>query len=217
MKHATPASLLACAALCLTLNLATTSAKAEMVYGDQVYGYNYGYNYGVLPTYASYYNGYRVAYADPTLVNYPYLTWDTRWHYAHTRELPLRYGNLAINEDNLGTIRHYAVTLNSRPVLYANNQPGILRVSKTFALDHEDAVIFTAYQGDGVCAYKNYLLTVHSDGSFNQPKEVGNCGSSYEAHVANGALIMNFPMASLANGWASWDMWRYQNDELARM
>jgi len=166
--------------------------------------------------YTVYHPGYyNAAYAQPVLLTSPTM-WTDRWHYVHSEEVPIRYGHLDVNEDNLGTIRHYAVTLNGQPVLFANNQPGILRVSQTYRMDREDAVIFTAYHGDGVCAYKSYLLTVHSDGSFNSPKEIGNCNSGYEAHVADNALFISFPRLHML-GMSTWDVWRYESDDLVRL
>ncbi len=146
----------------------------------------------------------------------PMVAWDTRWHYARTESLPLRFARLDVSEDQRGSLRHYAVTLNGQPVLFANNQPGILRVSQTYAMKNEDAVIFTAYEGDSSCAYKNYLLTVRRDGSFTRPQMIGNCASSYEAHVANNALFISFPGVGY-NGWSTWDTWRYRNGNVNRI
>jgi peptidoglycan hydrolase-like protein with peptidoglycan-binding domain len=161
------------------------------------------------------YNSYHTVYAEPIVMNTP-AYWDDRWHYVRTQTVPIRYGHLDIDEDNRGSVRHYAVTLNGQPVLFANNQPGILRVSQTYQIDGQDAIVFTAYHGDGVCAYKSYLLTVHSDGSFNNPKEIGNCNGSYEAHVADNALFVSFPGVNLM-GMSTWDVWRYENDDLVRL
>lgn len=160
---------------------------------------------------------YNTAYIEPLAMSNNPVIWADRWHYSYTQEIPSRFGKLNVHEDDRGTVRHYAVTLNGRPVLFANNQPGLLRVSHTYAMSHEDAVIFTAYQADGVCAYKSYLLTIHSDGTFNSPKEVGNCGSSYEAHVADNALFLSFERTALGSSWGTWDVWRYESDNLVRI
>lgn len=181
------------------------------------------------PDYAAYhpdyYNYYQTAFAHPIPVQSAFaqpvlltssVVWDDRWHYVRTEELPIRFGRLDVNEDSRGTVRHYAVTLNGQPVLFANNQPGILRVSQTYKMDGEDAIIFTAYHGDGVCAYKSYLLTVHSDGSFNSPKEIGNCNGNFEAHVADNALFISFPGVRVM-GMSTWDVWRYESNDLIRL
>lgn len=157
---------------------------------------------------------YHTTYGDRVLLTTTPIAWDNYWRYTRSQEIPSRYGKLDVNEDDLGTVRHYEVTLNGKPVLFANNQPQVLRVSKTFALNGEDAVIFTAYHGDGVCAYKSYLLTIHSDGSFNNPKEIGNCTGNFEAHVADNALFISFPANYLTNGWSTYDVWRYENNDL---
>lgn len=171
--------------------------------------------------YIAYHQGYygynHMVYADPILMDLP-VAWNDRWNYVRTQELPSRFGRLDVNEETFGGVRHYAVMLNGQPVLFANNQPGILRASQTYKLDNEDAVIFTAYNGDGVCANKSYLLTVHSDGSFNSPKEIGNCAGNYEAHVAAGnMLLVSFPGSHMVNGWSTWDVWRYEHNVLARI
>jgi len=159
----------------------------------------------------------RTSSIEPLEVSDNPVIWADRWHYSHTQQLPIRFGRLDVHEDDQGSVRHYAVTLNGRPVLFANNQPGLLRVSHTYAMAHEDAVIFTAYQADGVCAYKSYLLTIHSDGTSSNPKEVGNCGSSYEAHVADNALFLSFERTALGSAWGTWDVWRYENEALVRI
>ena len=145
------------------------------------------------------------------------VVWSDRWHYTHNQELPARFARLTVHEDDLGSVRHYVVTVNGHAVLFANNQPGLMRVSKTYAMAHEDAVVFTTYEADGVCSYKHYLLTIRHDGSFNKPVEVGNCGDAYEAHVADNALFLNFRRASLNQAWGTWDVWRYENNSVQRI
>ena len=181
--------------------------------------YVYHHSMAVAPYYQAAYvePTYHTGYVEPLMVSETPVIWGDRWHYTHSQALPTRYGRLDVNEDDTGSIRHYAITLNGHPVLFANNQPGLLRVSRTYAMDNEDAVVFTAYEGDGVCAYKHYLLTIHSDGSFNNPKEVGNCGSKYEAHVADNALFLSFQRTSLGNAWGTWDVWRYESNALERI
>ncbi len=160
---------------------------------------------------------YNMAYGNQLVLATVPVVWDTRWHYVRSQEIPSRYAQLSVNEDDRGSLRHYAVTLNGHPVLFANNQPQLLRVSKTFAMNNEDAVIFTAYHGDGACAYKSYLLTIHNDGTFSNPHEIGNCTGNVEAHVADNALLISFPEAYVAGGLSTYDVWRYENDRLAHI
>lgn len=160
---------------------------------------------------------YHVAYGDQVLMTTTPVLWDARWHYTRTQSIPSRFGKLDINEDDRGSLRHYEVTLNGQPVLFANNQPQLLRVSKTYAMNGEDAIIFTAYHGDGACSYKSYLLTIHNDGTFSNPHEIGNCTGNFEAHVADNALMISFPQNYVANGWSTYDVWRYENNQLARI
>lgn len=138
--------------------------------------------------------------------------------YTRTQTLPSRFARLDIHEDAHDAKRDYVVTINDHPVLYMNNQSYVLRVSQTFPINNdEDAVIITARQGDGSCTYRNFLLTVRRDGSLLAPREVGNCASAYEAHMENNSLMVSFPVTSLANGWNTWDVWRYENGGLAHI
>jgi peptidoglycan hydrolase-like protein with peptidoglycan-binding domain len=189
----------------------TPETYSALLRTNYVTGYNTGY-YGYTAT-----NYYHPAYYNPTYVAFAPAYWDSRWAYARNQELSTRYGRLDVNEEDHGTVRHYMVSFNGHPVLFANNQPGILRASQTFKMDNQDAVIFTAYQGDGNCAYKNYLLTVHSDGTFTSPREIGNCSGKYEAHVADNALFVSFPGVNLASNWGTWDVWRYEDNSLIRL
>lgn len=143
------------------------------------------------------------------------IAWDNRWIYAQTQNIPTRYGALNIRDDVRGTMHHYTITFNNQPVLFVKNQPVILRVSNTFAMAGEDAVILTAYWGDGACTYKNYLLTMRANGTHLRPREIGNCSGGYEAQVVDNALFIRFPYA--ANGWVSNATWRYENTSLVRV
>jgi hypothetical protein len=152
-----------------------------------------------------------------TIISSAPVSWDDRWHYVRDQSLPMRFAHLNVREDDSGTVRHYAVTLNGHAVLFANDQPGVLRVSQTYMLGSDDVVIFTAYQASGECPNKSYLLSVHSDGSYTNPREVGNCAGSYEAHVANNMLFLNFPGYNVASNWESWDEWRYYDNRVIRL
>ena len=270
MKNFIGATAMSCAAICLSLALTTTPAKADDMGSDFVrsaqmrlagMGYYVGRYDGTMgpvtenairdfqhanglastgslnsqtynlitskdfalnhqrymPSETSYYDGFSDRYAHSIMISDNRIMWDNRWHYATSHEIPSRFGQLDLNEDNVGSVRHYAVTLNGQPILFANNQPYVLRVSKTFALNNEDAVIFTAYNGDSECAYKSYLLTIHGDGSFNRPREIGNCTNNFEAHVADNALFMSFPTLRVSEGWSTWDVWRYESNALVRL
>ena len=154
----------------------------------------------------------RVLAIDPASV-----AWGERWHVVRDQEIPLRFAHLNVREEDSGTLRHYTITLNGQEIMFANNQPGVLRASETFALNNEDAIIFTAYQATGVCPNKSYLLVVHSDGTFDRPSEIGNCAGSYEAHISNNALVISFPGVNLMDGVQTWGTWRYQNSLTVRL
>ena len=106
------------------------------------------------------------------------MRWDAQWSYYHKQTINSRFANIDMTEQDLGSAHHYAVLVNGHTVLMANNQPYVLRASQTFKLNREDAVMFTAYNGEDSCTYKNYLLVVHSNGTMDAPHEVGNCGSN---------------------------------------
>lgn len=160
---------------------------------------------------------HHVAYGEPVFTDARAVAWDDRWHYVRAQNIPTRFGKLDVSEDNRGSLRHYSVTLNGKPVLIAKDQPGILRVSQTFQLRQDDNIVFTAYVADDACASRNYLLTIHSDGSYTPPREIGNCASSYEAHTAGDALFISFPQSIGIDGLAAWDVWRYENNNLVHI
>lgn len=141
----------------------------------------------------------------------------TGWHYIGTQQVPVRFGALNVNEDARGDLHRYTVTLNGRPFLRANNQPGALRISQVFELNGEDAVIMTAYRGEDACAYKNYLVTIHAHGTSASSHEFASCAASSEVHSANNALFVSFPATMNTDGFSAWDVWRYENAELVRL
>ncbi len=178
--------------------------RGYMAYDDRFYG-----------DHAYWADGYhRVAYGYAAV---PHIVWDDRWASVHSQEIPTRFGRVDIAEDDHGSLRHYSVTLNGHPLIFANNQPGVLRVSKTLATRDEDHIVFTAYNSDNSCAYKNYLLTIHRDGSFTMPREIGNCSANYEVHTADNSLFISFPGNSSLDGLTTWDVWRYRDNSLVRL
>lgn len=170
--------------------------------------------------YPTNYNVYGYRYSAP-LATYTddqtNVTWNDRWHYVRSENIPVRYGKLDVSEETRGGLRHYAVTLNGRAVLFAENQPALLRVSQTYKLDGEDAVLFTAYNGDSACAYKTYMLNIKDDGTTDGPRLFGNCNGNMQAHVADAALFVSFPNSRIGYDWGTWDTWRYENGALVRM
>jgi hypothetical protein len=145
------------------------------------------------------------------------VAWDGRWSHVHTETVPTRFGKLDMTEDARGGLRHYTITFNGEPVIVAKNQPALLRVSQTFRLNDEDAVIFTAYTDDSTCAYKSYLLTTRADGTHDNPREINSCSNNYEAHVTNGALFISFADGYATRNWAAWNVWRYEQGALVHI
>ena len=168
-----------------TLNKTTYSVLKQTYYSAHWNGYNYAYNYG--------YNGHYtpIRYTRDNLVysrhyepvNYiteSSSTLNTKEQAENVRNVPIRYASLAINEDNHGAVSNYSVMLNGNPVLNAYNQPAPVRVSENYNANGEDTVVFTVSDAYSACSYKNYLLTVRSDGSYVPAHEVGNCVSELE-------------------------------------
>ncbi len=110
----------------------------------------------------------------------------------HSQNVPIRFGNLTINETAHDSVRDYAVMLNGQLVLHADNQPSNLHVSNTYTNNGEDAVVFTAYDASGTCNYKNYVLTVHSDGTYNAPRELANCSNQAGLDIYNNPIRANY-------------------------
>lgn len=135
-------------------------------------------------------------------------------HIVWSHVVPNRFANVTINAIKKGD---YTVSINGMPVLVANRQPAPLGVSQTYHLPNEDAVIFTSYDGNGGCNYKNYLVSVRSDGTVTAPREVGNCSGGYQASVQNGTLVVGFPKGTYTTSSAMWDTWHYTNQNLAHL
>jgi peptidoglycan hydrolase-like protein with peptidoglycan-binding domain len=145
------------------------------------------------------YNGHRYGYAPVQTVG--------------VSAVPVRFGNLAINENRVGNVANYTVTLNGSPVLVANNQPAPMRVSNTYRLANEDVVIFTSYDSASGCSYKNYMVSVRSDGSASTPTAVGDCSGNYRAAIEGNGLLVNYTPV----GYNSWSTIRYADGTLSRL
>jgi hypothetical protein len=156
---------------------------------------------------------YKSAHAAPEEQTIP----DDPWRFVETQTIPVRFGELKIDEEARDTVHRFTIMLNGRAFLRADNQPNSLRISKVFQLEGEDAVIMTAWRGEPNCMYKNYLITVHANGSSPFTREFTSCSPANEVHEAFNALFVRFSSAMSKDGWASWDVWRYENSKLERL
>ena len=140
------------------------------------------------------------------------------WHYVGSQRIPVQYGDLEVNEEAAANGTHrYSITLDGRPFLLADNQPGQLRISDVFHLKGEDAVVITAWRGEDNCKFKNYLVAVHANGAMATRHEFESCSPSSDAQEAHGALFIRFAATMNHDGFDRWDVWRYENDELVRL
>ncbi len=133
---------------------------------------------------------------------------------ARTQPIPTRFAAINLTEAASGDVKRYDVTVNGISVLQADGQPSVIGVSRTFPLDKEDAIIFTAYRPQSLsCMYKHYLLTVREGA--NQLREIGNCTQGYQAHTVNNMLVVTFPEADDARAVGA--TWRYDNGDLQKL
>ena len=195
-----------------TNSYAALPATVPVAYVGDAYGYNYayynydGYNYGYAPAPIA---AMPVAYADPYMQG--------GWHYDGERRVPIRFANLTVHEENLGTEWRTVVTVNGTPILHGDNQISALHISQPFQLYDEDAVILTAARGDAACPVRNYLIIVRRDGSAPMPREIASCTNIHDAHIDHNTLFISFPSVNNDSGWSTFDTWRYQNSDLIRM
>ncbi|MER2519863.1 MAG: peptidoglycan-binding domain-containing protein [Bdellovibrionales bacterium] len=125
-----------------------------------------------------------------------------------------RFAKLDVIEGTDQGKRRYTVMLNERPILLAENQPTVIGISRTFRLGAEDAIIFSAYNGDGsACGFRHYLLSMRDGAS--QLLKIGNCTRGYQAHIANNSLFIVFPEAD--NGRLIGATWRYERGNVTRL
>jgi hypothetical protein len=133
---------------------------------------------------------------------------------VRTQELSSRYAKLDINENKNGNLRRYNMTVNGNPVLQIDNQPSIIGISETFALDHEDALILTAYnENDKVCSYKHYLLILADKSTVLHA--IGNCTHGYQARKTQDSIFVTFP--EVDDQRVAGATWRYEGGELVRL
>jgi hypothetical protein len=129
-------------------------------------------------------------------------------------EVPSRYGRVEVAEKMNGGMRNYDVKLDGNALFDAQNQPAVIGISKTFTLDHEDAIIFTAYRdGDLVCNYRHYLLTLGANGS--KLREIANCTRGYQAYITDDVLNIVFPETD--DQRAAGATWRYDHGDLVKL
>lgn len=139
------------------------------------------------------------------------------WHYVKSVQLPIRSGNLVVDEEAKGSTYRYTVKLNGKPFLLADNQPETIRISEIFHLAGEDALIITAWRGETSCRFQNYLVTVHADGTQARKHEFQSCAPSSSVQSAHNALFVRFAETMNKDGYDRWDVWRYEDTRLVRL
>lgn len=131
-----------------------------------------------------------------------------------SQPLPSRFAKIDVIEGTDRGKHRYTVMLNERPILLAENQPTVIGISRTFRLGAEDAIVFSAYNGDGsACGFRHYLLSMRDGAS--QLLKIGNCTRGYQAHVANNSLFIVFPEAD--DGRLVGATWRYERGNVRRL
>lgn len=131
-----------------------------------------------------------------------------------SQSLPNRFAHVEFSEVEGASYHRYNVSVNGIPVLQAENQPSVVGLSKTYELDHEDAIVISAYQpNDGVCAYRHYILAL-SNGK-NELHRIDSCTRGFQARVMSGSLFIEFPEVDDARAVAA--TWRYDNGQLIKL
>ena len=226
-KFVSSPSLLAFAALGLSLGFSSAPARADIGFQPVVYtgstfeqpavihypnGTNaFGTRYVTTPDVVP------VAYA-PAPVPAPVPVYmSTVWQSAGIQHIPARFGDLNVLAENSGAIWRYTIALNGHPLLRADNQPGALQIAGVYPLDGEDAVVLTAWRGEASCPYRSYLLTVRADGFIAAPREMDSCANAPTGRVVNSALFVSFSHSPDSGVLSTWDVWRNENMALARL
>jgi peptidoglycan hydrolase-like protein with peptidoglycan-binding domain len=164
-------------------------------------------------THPDFYGHYDQQYADP-FITAPTVIGNGETPLIRSQAIPSRYAKIDASEDIRGTDRRYVLTLNGTPMIIAEDQPAVIGISRTFALNDEDDIIVSTYRANSsLCFYKHYLLTLRSDG--NNLQEIGNCTQGYQAKLVNNTLIVVFPESD--DGRAVGNTWRYEPGDLERL
>lgn len=143
--------------------------------------------------------------------------WTPHGRTLWSQPVPTRFARVALNEDRYSGSSNYSVTVNGAPVLLASNQTVPVRISKTFHMNGEDAVIVTSMDGAAGCKYRSYLLSVRSDGSAAAPRELGNCSGGYEVTERANGLLIRFPSGQYATSNTMWHTWSYSGQRLGQI
>ena len=139
------------------------------------------------------------------------------WHFVSSEKIPVRNGELFVDEESKGMLHRFTVKLNGQPFLLADNQPGALRISEVFHLNGEDAIVFTAFRDGDSCKFRNTLVTIHANGTAARKHEFESCAPTNEVRTAHDALFVRFAETMNKDGYDRWDVWRYENTRLVRL
>ena len=153
-------------------------------------------------------------YADPLLGGVTVAGSAASGQSVRTQELSSRYAKLDINENINGPERRYNLTMNGTPLLQIDNQPSIIGISQTYALEHEDVLILTTYNNsDKTCPYKHYLLSLTQ--GRNELHVIKNCTHGYQARKVEDSVFITFPEFDDARLVGA--TWRYESGELEKL
>ena len=129
-----------------------------------------------------------------------------------TQVISSRFASVDVTEDGAGADKRYRVNLNGSAIFTSEGQPSVMRISPTYDLGNEEAIIFTTYSPDAAsgCVYKNHVLVLNNAGG--RILDIDNCTREYEARVDQGSLYISFPERDYARVLGA--VWRLQGDDL---
>ncbi len=123
-----------------------------------------------------------------------------------TVTLPSRFAKVEVSRAGAG---RYSIAINGQVVSTSPGGNGLPRISRTFQMPGEDAIVFAAASGNAACRLEHTVIVVRNDGSFLPPTPIGNCKEVLNGRVQDDELVLSFPPVSVPS-WRIEESWVYQ-------
>lgn len=125
-----------------------------------------------------------------------------------------RFAQIEVTESGSGAAKRYDVNVNGDALLVADGQPTVIRMSPTYDLGNEDAIVFTTYSPNASgCIYRSHVLALGPNGG--RLLDIDNCTRDYQATVKNGSLWITF--SDRDAGSVTGSTWRLEGTSLSKL
>lgn len=109
----------------------------------------------------------------------------------------------------------YKISVNGNVVATSPGGNGLPRISHTFELPGEDAIVLASTSSNRKCRLEHSVFVIRADGTFMAPAPIGNCKEVLNGRVQDDRLVLSFPPKDVPS-WRLEETWIYQTGQVVQ-